>query len=83
MKESTYMKYQESFMGTRSEFGEYIKKAVPDLFAGRLSVEGKQVTLPTDLDLDYKVKYDENEDGGSVTIKVSWENPNVELDLDE
>lgn len=77
------MKYQETYLGSKSEFGDYIKKAVPDLFAGRLAVEGKSVTLPSDTDLDYKVKYDEDEQGGSVTIKVSWENPNVELNLDD
>lgn len=77
------MKYQETYLGSRAEFGDFIKKAVPDLFAGRLAVEGKSVTLPADTDLDYKVKYDEDEQGGSVTIKVSWENPNVELNLDD
>ena len=77
------MKYQETYLGSKAEFGEYIKKAVPDLFAGRLAVEGKAITLPADTDLDYKVKYDEDEQGGSVTFKVSWENPNVELNLDE
>lgn len=77
------MKYQESFFGSKAEFGEYIKKAIPDLFAGRLAVEGKSVALPADLDLDYKVKFDEAEDGGSVTIKVSWKSPDVELDFDE
>lgn len=77
------MKYQETYLGSKAEFGDYIKKAVPDLFAGRLAVEGKAVTLPADTDLDYKVKYDEDEQGGSVTIKVSWENSNVEINLDD
>lgn len=77
------MKYQETYLGSKAEFGDYIKKAVPDLFAGRLAIEGKSVTLPADTDLDYKVKYDEDEQGGAVTIKVTWENPNVELNLDD
>lgn len=77
------MKYQETFLGTKTEFGEYIKKAVPDLFAGRLAIEGKTVTVPADTELDYKVKYDESEEGGSFTIKVSWENPNMELEIEE
>ena len=78
------MKYQESFLGSKSDFGDYIKKAIPDLFAGRLAVEGKAVTLPKDGDLDYKVKYDEDEQGGSVTIKVTWEKEsNVEINIDD
>jgi len=77
------MKYQESNIGSRAEFGEYIKKMIPDLFASRLAVEGKTVSIPSDLDLDYKVKYDDDDSSGSFTLKVSWENPNVEINLDE
>lgn len=78
------MKYQESFVGSKAEFADYIKKAIPDLFAGKLVVEGKQVSLPSDTEFDYKVKYDEDESGGSVTFKVSWENAeDIELDLQE
>lgn len=77
------MKYQESYTGSKAEFGDYIKKTVPDLFSGKLTVEGKTATIPSDTELDYKIKYDEAEDGGSVTIKVTWENPNIELDLEE
>lgn len=77
------MKYQEAFTGSKSEFGDYIKKAVPELFAGKLVVEGKPVAIPVGNDLDYKVKYDEDEQGGSFTIKVSWENEGVEVDIDD
>ena len=77
------MKYQESYLGTRAEFGEFVKKAVPDLFSGKLNVEGKTVTLPSDTDLDYKVKYDEDEQGGSITIKVAWEKDSMEINLDD
>jgi hypothetical protein len=79
------MKYQDSYLGSRSEFGDFIKKAVPDLFAGRLVVEGKPVTLPDGADLDYKVKYDDDEQGASVTIKVAWDKDAVvdEISLDD
>lgn len=77
------MKYQETYVGSKAEFGDYVKKTVPELFAGRLAIEGKTVTLPADKDLDYKVKFDEDEDGGSFTIKVAWESTDVEVDLEE
>lgn len=76
------MKYQESYLGSKAEFAEFIKKAVPDLFAGNLVVEGNPVILPADNELSYKVKYDDDVEGGSVSIKVSWDNPNMELELD-
>lgn len=68
------MKYQESFSGEKAEFGAYIKKVVPELFSGNLTVEGKKVSIPADAVLDYKIKHDEDEAGGSVTIKVAWDN---------
>lgn len=77
------MKYQEGYVGTKAEFGDFIKKAVPELFSGKLTVEGKPVSLPSDATFDYKVKYDEAESGGSVSIKVSWEKDSVELDFGE
>jgi hypothetical protein len=77
------MKYQDGYAGSRSEFAEFVKKAVPELFSGKLVVEGRSVSLPADSNFDYKVKYDEGETGGSVSIKVSWENETVELDLED
>lgn len=81
------MKYQNSYAGSKSEFADFIKKTVPELFGSRLAVEGKQVSIPNDVPLDYKVKYDEDEFGGSVTIKVSWEtgveeDEDIEVDTD-
>lgn len=67
------MRYQDAYLGTREEFGEFIRKAIPDLFAGNLVVEGQPVALPADAELDYKVKYDDDAEGGSVTIKASWD----------
>ena len=77
------MKYQEAYLGSKAEFAEFIKRAIPELFSGKLNVEGKSVYLPSDRELDYKVKYDEDEQGGSVSIKVGWSNELLEMDLGE
>jgi hypothetical protein len=78
------MRYQDAFLGSRAEFGDFIKRAIPDLFAGNLVVEGTPVALPAEADLDYKVKYDDDVEGGSVTIKVSWDKEEAEeLTLDD
>lgn len=78
------MKYQESYLGTKAEFGDWIKKTIPELFAGKLVIEGKSVAIPSEADLDYKVKYDDGDDGGSISFKVTWEKDSgVELNLDD
>jgi hypothetical protein len=78
------MKYQETYLGSRSEFSEFVKKTIPDLFNGKLVVEGKNVVVPRDTELDYKIKYDEDEQGGCISLKVTWEKEgHVEIDLDD
>ncbi|MCX7708232.1 MAG: amphi-Trp domain-containing protein [Clostridia bacterium] len=66
------MKHQASFTGNRAEFADFLKRAIPDLFGGRLEVEGKRVAIPADKVLDYKIKADEDEFGGSFSLKVAW-----------
>lgn len=83
LKECHSMKYQETYLGTKAEFGEFIKRAIPDLFSGKLSIEGKPVSLPSGKELDYKLKYDEDEQGGSISIKVGWSNEVMVMDLEE
>jgi len=67
------MRYQDAFVGSVDEFAEFVKRAIPDLFAGSLVIEGRQISIPADAEIDYKVKYDDDLDGCSVTIKASWD----------
>lgn len=76
------MKYQDTSTGSKADFAEFIKKVVPELFGGRLAVEGKTVSLPSDTELDYKTKYDIEETSGSFTIKVSWDYGTEDNDVD-
>ncbi|MCX8130442.1 MAG: transcription initiation factor IIE [Clostridia bacterium] len=68
------MKYSESNTYTRSDLGGNVKKVISDLLAGRLVVEGQNVDIPEDLDMDVKVKYSVDETGGNVTLKITWDN---------
>ena len=73
------MKYQEDYVGTKAELSDFIKKVIPELFTGRLTVEGQAVRIPNDCNLDYKIKYDS---AGTVGIKISWEDENEEEELE-
>ena len=77
------MKYKESFTGAKADFADFVKKSVPDLFAGRLTVEGQNVSIPKDSDLIYDVKFNDDEDKGSVTIKATWQKDTEEDEEDE
>lgn len=71
------MKHKESFSGSKNDFSVFIKKAMPDIFSNKFLVEGKKVNIPSDYQLDYDVKYDDEETGGSLAIKVSWDTTNI------
>jgi len=56
-----------------------------------LTVEGKNVVIPSDRQVDYKIKYSEDEEGAAVTLKISWdfetateeeEEEGIELDVE-
>jgi hypothetical protein len=67
------MKYQEVLAGSKAECMDYAKKVVQTLQVNKLVVEGQAVRIPTDLPLEYKVKYDEDVTGGSFSLKISWD----------
>lgn len=67
------MRYQESFNQSMDEFRMSFNTMIQKLFTNTLAVEGETVIIPTDRELDYKIKYDVDEQNCSFTIKVSWE----------
>jgi hypothetical protein len=74
------MKYEESYPGLSAEIAKLLKKTVPDSFARNLDEAGVKLELPEDRELELKVKYDIDEDGGSLGLKISWNN---EIEEDE
>lgn len=77
------MKYQETYAGLNVDVAELVKKVVPDTFRKKLEVEGRGIELPKDRDLELKVKYDITEEGGSLTLKISWDYDAVEEEGEE
>lgn len=77
------MQYREDFSGNKVEFSEFLKNLFNQMISNLLTVEGQNVSVPNDRPLDYKVKYTTDEDGASVTLKVSWENEIVNEDMDD
>lgn len=68
------MRYQENFNQPMDEFRRSFNTMIQQLFTNTLTVEGETVVIPTDRELDYKMKYDVDEEGRSFTFKVSWDN---------
>lgn len=77
------MKYQEKFIGTRKECGDALADAISKLMKGHLQVEGVNVDMPKDKELEYKIKYDSTEEAGQVAIKITWINIEEEDEEEE
>lgn len=67
------MKYQENFNDSMDEFKKFFNTMIQQLFTNALKVEGETVNMPTDRELDYKMKYSVDEDSCTFAFKVSWD----------
>jgi hypothetical protein len=77
------MQYREDFSGNKAEFTEFLKNLFNQMISNLLTVEGQNAAIPSDKPLDYKVKYTTDEEGASVTLKVSWANETETEDVDD
>lgn len=68
------MKYQEGFIVAKADLKDRVKKVIADAISSNLALEGRKVEIPSDRDLEVKIKYGSDEGGGSLSVKVSWEN---------
>ncbi|NLO48039.1 MAG: hypothetical protein GX111_06965 [Clostridiales bacterium] len=77
------MKYAESYTEFDAAQLELLKNAVPASFAENLKAGGIDAVLPEDRELELKVKYDVNAEGGSFSLKLIWNNEDAEVDNDD
>lgn len=68
------MKYQEKKVGSIQEVLGHVQEALTKLSKGELKVQEQSACLPVDKDLVYKVKYEDDELEGTLSIKVTWTN---------
>jgi cobalamin biosynthesis protein CobT len=68
------MKCKESYVGNKKECLDYVKSVLPKVLKGDLKIEGQKVSIPGGEELEYKVKYENDEQYkfGSLAIKISW-----------
>lgn len=68
------MKWGEKLFGSREECLQYVYQVVNKLAGGVLELDGKEVALPEDLHLEYKVKYAEDPGESKFSLKIAWPN---------
>ncbi|GKX31258.1 hypothetical protein SH1V18_37380 [Vallitalea longa] len=74
------MKCKESYIGTKKDCIQFLNTNLPKLFRGELQLEGQDVFIPSREELEFKMKfeYDENYEYGTVGLKITWgEEPDI------
>lgn len=66
------MNYREKYTGNKEEFYFFLKDEVIKLFKDKLQIEGKDVSIPDEEELDFQIKLDSDENYGDFSIKVKW-----------
>jgi amphi-Trp domain-containing protein len=72
------MKYQDKYVGSQVEIMGYLKELPKKLMQNILTVEDEKVSIPADKELEYKIKYENDEAEGALAVKISWTNAEAE-----
>lgn len=72
------MKFKEEYLGTKQECMGHLSEAYAKLLRNQLVVDGEEVVIPDDRELEYKIKYDNDEFEGSLSLKITWVNAEAE-----
>lgn len=66
------MDISEKFAGSKQDFVKFVMEVVGGLRSGSLNIESQEVVIPDDVEVEYKIKFDEDEEESKLAIKVSW-----------
>ncbi|MHB9096006.1 MAG: amphi-Trp domain-containing protein [Eubacteriales bacterium] len=68
------MKWGEKLFGTKQDCLEYLQQVMDQLTNGVLVLDDKDVMLPEDMHLEYKVRYSEDPGESKFSFKIAWPN---------
>ncbi|SFF98360.1 amphi-Trp domain-containing protein [Desulfotomaculum arcticum] len=71
------MDYSEKYVGSKAEFMKFMQEVMMRMASRSLTVEDGVIEFPEDVELEYKIKYDEDEEERKLSIKVCWPNPDA------
>lgn len=77
------MKYQDKYVGTQSEIFNLLNGFARQFMQNTIVVGSERAVIPTDKELEYKIKYENDEYEGALAIKISWVNSEEEPEEEE
>ena len=77
------MDYSEKYVGSKADFLRFMHDVMLRMGSRSLTVEDGVIEFPEDVELEYKIKFDEDEEESKLSLKVCWPEPGVEEAEDE
>ena len=77
------MKYQDKYVGSPEEIFAQLRELPKQFLQNTIMVETERVDIPADKELEYKIKYENDEYEGALAIKISWMNAEEEPDEED
>lgn len=77
------MKYEKKLETKKSKLEKTLTSVINDLSRKKLKINEESVTIPDDLGLDLKLKYEDTPEKGSFAIKICWDYPVSQQDADK
>jgi uncharacterized cupredoxin-like copper-binding protein len=69
-------KHENSFKVKKYELRKIFKKLEMSLFNDKLVIDGEEVMIPRNAQINYKVRF-ENDDKYELTIKIGWKKDRI------
>ena len=66
------MNVREKYTGNKEDFYSFLKDRVIKLFKEKLKIEENLISISSNEQLDYQIKFDSDENYGDFSIKVKW-----------
>lgn len=73
----------EKYVGSKAEFLKFMQDVMMRMASRSLTVEDGVVEIPEGVELEYKIKFDQDEGENKLAIKVCWFDPGMEKTEDE
>jgi amphi-Trp domain-containing protein len=72
------VKYQDKYVGSKDEVFALLRELPKQFVQDTIVVETERAAIPTDKELEYKIKYENDDYEGALAIKISWVNAEEE-----
>jgi len=72
-----FVDHSEKYVGMKADYLKFMQEVMVRMASRSLTVENKAIEFPEDVELEYKIRFNEDEEENKLAIKVCWLKPGV------